>query len=134
MFATKNVFFQFVLGCIDANFCDQTRVGKPLTRSTKSTILLVALIFKFYHMFENFRQRIFPKIYQTSSKLKYNNHRNFAKLCQLSFKRRIMFHIISYCTPGAGGSPLADCCGMPAAHSTVSRPFATLATCAPPRL
>ena len=33
-FWPKTHFFHFVLGCVDAEFCDQIRVGKLLTRST----------------------------------------------------------------------------------------------------
>ena len=40
-------FERLVLGCIDADFCDQILVGKLSTRSTRCTYLCTAQISKF---------------------------------------------------------------------------------------
>ena len=46
IFSISN-FNQSVLGCIEADFCDQICVGKPLTRSTISTFFSRAHFSKF---------------------------------------------------------------------------------------
>ena len=65
MFCQKTHFFQFVPGCIDADFCDQIRVEKLLTRSTNylrvNTITRKSITREFVFT----RTKPFPRITRT---------------------------------------------------------------------